>query len=78
VLKLLVSLLLNAGWLWVLLAVSVRRLHDCNIPGWPALILFVPLFGICFLISLGVLPPNKSERYGADPRLARRGAQPSR
>src|ERR1700726_1250233 len=58
----LVLVLLMLLFIWVLLAVSVRRLHDCNIPGWPALILLVPYFGPCFLISLGVLPPNKSER----------------
>ncbi len=49
------TLLLMAGS-WVLMAVTVKRLHDRGRSGWWALLYFVP-FGIFWLlVDLGFLP----------------------
>ena len=57
--------------LWLYLAVCVRRLHDCDFPGWFALAIFVPVGGIILFIGAGLLWPHTPNRYGADPRLLR-------
>lgn len=58
--------------LWAALAVSVKRLHDMNRPGWHFLLLVVPIYnlylGFLLFCHPGTAGPN---RYGSDP-LARR------
>ncbi len=52
-----------------LLALSVRRLHDIDLPGWIVVLNFVPLAGV--VVTLGQLfaPGTRGEnQYGADPR----------
>lgn len=47
---------------------AIKRLHDINMPGWWALVIFVPLanlaMGIFLLARKGTIGPN---RYGRDP-----------
>lgn len=53
------------------LAVSVRRLHDKNLPAWilVALLLVLNIFGLIPLFILSALDGTKGEnKYGADPK----------
>ncbi len=53
---------------WAALAVTVKRLHDLDRPGWHVLLFIVPLYNIYLSIVLFVVPgtvgPNQ---YGPDP-----------
>ncbi|MTD27425.1 DUF805 domain-containing protein [Erwinia sorbitola] len=51
-----------------LLAVSVRRLHDTNRPGWWMLLYFVPFGGIVILVILCLDGDKESNRFGAPPK----------
>lgn len=56
VLLLLAALILGT---WVpSIAVSVRRLHDADLPGWCYLANFLPYIGQVVWIVIGVLPPK--------------------
>jgi uncharacterized membrane protein YhaH (DUF805 family) len=60
-----------AAYLWVYLATSVKRLHDQDLPGWIAVLFFVPYVGgLAAFVVLGCLEgtkgPNKfgpSEKF---------------
>ncbi len=60
---------------WMGIAITVKRLHDLDRPGWHWWLLFIPLYnvylGLVLLLKQGTPGPN---RYGTDP-LA--GAYPS-
>jgi uncharacterized membrane protein YhaH (DUF805 family) len=54
------------GTLYATLAISVKRLHDCDYPGLIALALIVPLVNLAFTIWVGVLPGTAGpNRFGA-------------
>ena len=58
--------------IWLAAAVCVRRLHDCDFPGWPTLLIFLPYVGAGVLIGLGLWFPHEPNRYGENPRQFRR------
>ena len=65
-------LLVFAGLLIPSIAVTVRRLHDSDKPGWLTLIVFVP-FGAVASIILTMLPSDPlANRYGLPPTVAPR------
>ncbi|WP_369857703.1 DUF805 domain-containing protein [Candidatus Thalassolituus haligoni] len=50
------------------LAVSIRRMHDCNRSGWWVLINLVPLVGVFIYLYFAVSKGTEGEnRFGADP-----------
>lgn len=66
---LVITVIAGIAFLWVALAVAVKRWHDRNKSGWWVLIALIPVVGaIWYLIECGFLRgtvgPNK---YGADP-----------
>ena len=54
---------------WIGLAASVKRWHDCNKSGWWMLVTFVPVIGgLWFLIECGFLAGTQGPNaYGPDP-----------
>lgn len=49
-------------------AILVRRLHDCGWSGWISLVVFIPIVGSFFPISLALIPSQKGEnRFGPQP-----------
>jgi uncharacterized membrane protein YhaH (DUF805 family) len=56
------------GGFWAAIAVTVKRLHDLDRPGWHWWLLMVPLYniylGFVLLFQKGTVGPN---RYGHDP-----------
>ena len=54
--------------LWAAIAVTIRRLHDLDRPGWHWWLLMVPLYniylGLVLLFGKGTMGPN---RFGPDP-----------
>ena len=62
-------LLVNLLLLWPALAISVKRWHDRDKPGWWALIAFVPVIGwIWVLIENGLLRGTAGgNRFGDQP-----------
>jgi len=55
---------------WPGIAISIKRWHDRDKPGWWLLILFVPVLGIWNLIECGFLPGTRgTNRFGPDPKL---------
>ena len=61
--------LLFISLVWIGLAASVKRWHDCNKSGWWMPITFVPVIGgLWFLIECGFLPGTPGPNaYGSDP-----------
>ncbi|MFL9998647.1 DUF805 domain-containing protein [Paraburkholderia sediminicola] len=57
---------------WLALAVCVRRLHDCDFPGWPTVLIFLPYVGGVVLIGLCLWFPHEPNRYGENPRQFRK------
>jgi FAD/FMN-containing dehydrogenase/uncharacterized membrane protein YhaH (DUF805 family) len=57
---------------WIIIATSIKRLHDQNMPGWWLLALLVPALGPLFLIVLLGLRrgDRKVNRYGPIPGSA--------
>lgn len=50
-------------------SVAIRRIHDFDQSGWMALLFFVPLVNIVFLLILLCMPGTEGENsYGEDPR----------
>lgn len=64
------DLLVNLLLLWPALAISVKRWHDRDKPGWWALIAFVPVIGwIWLLVENGLLRGSDgANRFGDVPR----------
>jgi len=61
-------LLLCAISLWVAFALTIKRLHDLDLPALLALLLLVPTINGIFVIVLMVLPSNpKTNKYGPPP-----------
>lgn len=60
-----------AGGIWAAIAVTVKRLHDLERPGWHWFLLGVPLYnvylGLVLLFAKGTPGPN---RFGLDPLQA--------
>lgn len=54
---------------WIGLAASVKRWHDCGKSGWWMLVTFVPVVGgLWYLIECGFLPGTPGPNiYGPDP-----------
>jgi uncharacterized membrane protein YhaH (DUF805 family) len=62
------DLLVNLLLLWPALAISVKRWHDRDKPGWWALIAFVPVIGwIWVLIENGLLRGTAGVNRFGDP-----------
>lgn len=61
--------LLFVPLVWIGLAASVKRWHDCDKSGWWMLVTFVPVIGgLWFLIECGFLPGTQGPNaYGSDP-----------
>ncbi len=57
---------------WIGLAASVKRWHDCGKSGWWMLVTFVPVVGgLWYLIECGFLPGTPGPNaYGPDPLAA--------
>ena len=57
-----------AGGLWAAIAVTVKRLHDLERPGWHWWLMMVPIYniylGLVLFFQQGTVGPNK---YGFDP-----------
>ena len=64
------DLLVNLLLLWPALAISVKRWHDRDKPGWWALIAFVPVIGwIWLVVENGLLRGSDgANRFGDVPR----------
>ena len=53
-----VALVLAAPLIWVQTAIVIKRCHDRGKSGFWALLLFIPVFGLLWLlIDCGLLPP---------------------
>ncbi|GGE90359.1 DUF805 domain-containing protein [Stappia taiwanensis] len=53
---------------WVELALVIKRLQDRGLTGFLAILVFVPLFNILFIIALGFLPGTPGPNaYGPGP-----------
>lgn len=53
------------------LAVTVRRLHDCERTGWWVLIGLIPLLGVLVLLVFMVQDGTRGDnQYGPDPKAA--------
>ena len=44
--------------LWVLIAISVKRLHDRGLTGWIVVAFFIPIVGLITLVVIGLMPGN--------------------
>lgn len=60
------------GVIWLLsvipyFACVVRRLHDISLPGWVAILLFVP-YGQILLLVLLIAGSNGNNKYGPSPK----------
>lgn len=62
----------NIIYLWNVLAISVKRLHDRDQSGWWLLVGLIPLLGqLWYFIVVMCLPGTAGEnRFGSDPREA--------
>ena len=53
---------------WAALAITVKRLHDLDRPGWHVLLFMLPLYNIYLAIVLFVVEGTVGENeYGRDP-----------
>ncbi len=53
---------------WAALAITVKRLHDLDRPGWHALLFVIPLYNIHLAIVLFVVEGTAGDnQYGPDP-----------
>jgi uncharacterized membrane protein YhaH (DUF805 family) len=52
--------------LWIMIALDIKRLHDCDLPGWLVLLFFIPyLGGIAMFIICGFIPGTEGDnRFG--------------
>lgn len=66
---LIIGLAFMAFFLWIVLAVQVKRWHDRGKSGWMALVYFIPLIGgFWILIECGFLSGTAGpNQYGPDP-----------
>ena len=63
----LVALLFGLVSIWAMVAISVKRLHDMNVPGALAICLFVPAVSFITVIILCLWPGNGGpNRFGKD------------
>ncbi len=59
---------IGLGAAWAALAVTVKRLHDLDRPGWHALLFMIPLYNIHLSIVLFVVEGTSGDnQYGPDP-----------
>lgn len=59
---------IGLGAAWAALAITVKRLHDLDRPGWHVLLFMIPLYNICLAIVLFVVEGTVGDnRYGPDP-----------
>src|SRR6267143_3383192 len=52
-------LLLSIPFLWMGLAMTVRRLRDAGQPVWLVVLFFIPVINILFFLTLCALPPSE-------------------
>ena len=59
---------------WAAMAVTIKRLHDLDRPGWHVLFLLIPLYNIFFgLVLMCVKGTDGDNPYGPDPLALDRG-----
>ena len=59
---------IGLGAAWAALAVTVKRLHDLDRPGWHVLLFMIPLYNIYLSIVLFVVEGTAGDNdYGPDP-----------
>jgi uncharacterized membrane protein YhaH (DUF805 family) len=63
--------ILSLSFIWISIAVSAKRWHDCGRSGWWVLLYLVPIVNVLMFVYLGLVKgtpgPNK---YGEDPLAA--------
>ncbi len=63
----LVSLVFGVGSVWAIVAISVKRLHDMNLPAAIAICLFVPAISFITILVLCLWPGSVGpNRFGDD------------
>ena len=62
-----VFLVLQLGWLWLIFALSAKRLRDAGLSPWLCLLHFVPLVNLVVFLIAG-FKPTAVERTGAPMR----------
>ncbi len=61
---------------WAALAITVKRLHDLDRPGWHVLLFIIPLYNIYLSIVLFVVEGTVGDnQYGPDPLGGAYGAR---
>jgi len=65
------GLVLMGFWLmatWAILAMTIKRLHDLNVPAQFALGIFVPMLGMLFVLIMMILPGSReTNEHGPPP-----------
>jgi uncharacterized membrane protein YhaH (DUF805 family) len=56
-------LFFSIPFLWVGVAMTVRRLRDAGHPLWPVVLFFVPVINVLFFLTLCALPPQERAAY---------------
>ena len=56
-------LLLSIPFLWVGVAMTVRRLRDAGQPVWLVVLFFIPVINVLFFLALCALPPQERSAY---------------
>jgi uncharacterized membrane protein YhaH (DUF805 family) len=65
----LISLVVCIAWIWIALALNIKRFHDRDKSGWWVLIGLIPVIGaLWILIECGFLPGTPGDnRFGSNP-----------
>jgi uncharacterized membrane protein YhaH (DUF805 family) len=58
-----ILLLFSIPFLWVGVAMTVRRLRDAGQPVWLVVLFFIPVINVLFFLALAVLPPQERPTY---------------
>ena len=62
----------------LILAVSVRRLHDIGLSGWVFLIYFIPSIGQIVLLVLSLIDGDPGDnKYGPNPKISTNSTPPA-
>jgi uncharacterized membrane protein YhaH (DUF805 family) len=66
-----VAIIAFVVYVYVGLAICVKRLHDRGRSGWFLLVSFIPILGLWVFVEAGFLSgEHGANKYGADPRQA--------
>lgn len=69
VIDVLMGVLLLLLIIWGMLVLSIKRLHDRNLPGWWLFVILIPVLGFIYCtVQIAFLPGDKGQnRYGPPP-----------